>query len=122
MSDSINKEVERIMSYMYAIPSNTSYAFSVKEDSKKYPMPKEIIFNPPATIVYFTDGTKVVVKCNEDEEFVPEYGLAMAVLKKMYNGNRNKYLKFVNEAWDKHLTSKKEKFEKNEKLMKELFS
>ena len=40
---------------------------------------KNVIFNPPATVVYWTDGTKTVVKCNENDIFDPEKGLALAV-------------------------------------------
>lgn len=43
---------------------------------------KRIIFNPPVTIVFWQDGTKTVVKCQNGEEFDPEKGLAMAVIKK----------------------------------------
>ena len=42
---------------------------------------KRVIFNPPATIVYWSDGTKTVVKCSEKDVFDPEKGLAMAVAK-----------------------------------------
>lgn len=41
-----------------------------------------IIFNNPATIVYWTDGTKTVVKAH-DEEFSEEHGLAMAFARKV---------------------------------------
>lgn len=41
-----------------------------------------VIFNDPATIVFWSDGTKTVVKCCEDDEFDEEKGLAMAVCKK----------------------------------------
>lgn len=42
---------------------------------------ERIIFNDPATIVYWTDGTKTVVKAHEDE-FSEEHGLAMAMARK----------------------------------------
>lgn len=42
---------------------------------------KNVIFNPPATIVFWADGTKTVVKAH-GEEFDPEKGLAMAISKK----------------------------------------
>lgn len=29
----------------------------------------KVLFNPPATIVFWLDGTKTVVKCKEGEEF-----------------------------------------------------
>lgn len=38
---------------------------------------KNVIFNPPATVVYWTDGTKTVVKCNENDIFDLEKGLAL---------------------------------------------
>ena len=31
-----------------------------------------VIFNNPATIVFWSDGTKTVVKCDERDEFYPE--------------------------------------------------
>lgn len=43
---------------------------------------ERVIFNDPATIVFWTDGTKTVVKTH-DEPFDPEKGIAMALVKKM---------------------------------------
>jgi hypothetical protein len=51
---------------------------------------QKVIFNFPATIVYWTDGTKTVVKMQEDDVWDPEKGLAMAIVKKVY-GNRGNY-------------------------------
>ena len=48
------------------------------------------IFNDPATIVFWGDGTKTVVKCQDGDEFDPEKGLAMAIVKKAY-GNKGSY-------------------------------
>lgn len=50
---------------------------------------KDVIFNDPATIVYWKDGTKTVVKA-EGEKFDPEKGLAMAIAKKHF-GNEGTY-------------------------------
>lgn len=50
---------------------------------------EKVIFNYPATIVIWNDGTKTVVKC-ENEPFDPEKGLAMAISKKFF-GNRGNY-------------------------------
>lgn len=47
---------------------------------------KKVIFNDPATIVFWSDGTKTVVKCDERDEFDPEKGLAMAICKKHFGG------------------------------------
>lgn len=55
---------------------------------------KEAIFYDPATIVYWNDGTKTVVKC-QDEEFDKEKGLLAAIAKKVYGnkGNFNNIIK-----------------------------
>lgn len=50
---------------------------------------KDVIFNPPATIVFWKDGTKTVVKA-DGEEFDAEKGLAMAFSKK-FLGNKYDY-------------------------------
>lgn len=49
-----------------------------------------VIFNDPATIVFWADGTKTVVKCGKDDVYDPEKGLAMAIVKKLY-GNVGHY-------------------------------
>lgn len=49
-----------------------------------------VIFNNPATIVFWSDGSKTVVKCQEGDEFDPEKGLCMAIAKKSF-GNKGKY-------------------------------
>lgn len=50
---------------------------------------ENVIFNNPATIVFWADGTKTVVKA-DSEDFDPEKGLAMAIAKKFY-GNTGRY-------------------------------
>lgn len=59
-------------------------------NSSRIPEIKNVIFNDPATIVFWEDGTKTVVKCQDGDEFDPEKGLAMAVAKKTY-GNKGSY-------------------------------
>lgn len=62
---------------------------------------KKVIFNEPATIVFWGDGTKTVVKCSKDDEFDPEKGLAMAIAKKFF-GNENGYSKNIKKWTDKY--------------------
>ena len=50
---------------------------------------KKVKFNPPATIVFWTDNTKTVEKCS-GEDYDPEKGLAMCICKKML-GNKGNY-------------------------------
>lgn len=50
---------------------------------------QNVIFNDPATIVFWSDGTKTVVKA-ENEPYDPEKGLAMAIAKKFFD-NKSYY-------------------------------
>ena len=52
---------------------------------------KKVYFNDPVTVVLWTDGTKTIVRC-ENEAFDPEKGLAMAISKKAL-GNKGNYYK-----------------------------
>lgn len=61
--------------------------------SKKVYGIKKVIFNDPATIVFWNDGSKTVVKAH-DEEFDPEKGLAMAFSKKLLGNKGNYYNEF----------------------------
>ena len=62
---------------------------------KLKPQIKNVIFNDPATIVFWSDGTKTVVKTQEGEEFDPEKGLAMAISKKALGNKREYYHTFL---------------------------
>ena len=59
-------------------------------NTTKLPKIKDVIFNEPATIVMWSDGTKTVVKCQEGEGYDPEKGMAMAISKKAL-GNKGNY-------------------------------
>ena len=45
---------------------------------------KEVIFNDPATIVTFSDGSKVCVKACSKDTFNKETGLIYAIVKRLY--------------------------------------
>ena len=45
---------------------------------------KKVIFNGPATIVIWVDGSKTVVKCAEGDGYSKFSGLAIAMYKRMY--------------------------------------
>lgn len=76
------------------------YADGIEFWYDKHPQIKNVIFNPPATIVFWKDGTKTVVKAT-NEEFDAEKGLAMAVTKKCF-GNNYEYFKQVKKWTDKY--------------------
>ncbi|WP_289225466.1 hypothetical protein [Bacteroides acidifaciens] len=58
-------------------------------------MYEKVIFNEPATIVIWKDGSKTVVKCQKNDEYDPEKGLALCFMKKALGnkGNFNNILK-----------------------------
>lgn len=59
--------------------------------------PKKIVRNGPATIVFWKDGTKTVVKCH-DEDYDPEKGLAMALCRKLWGRcQTERYVKMMKE-------------------------
>ena len=71
------------------ILDSSLYAY-FKPNTTKLPEIKDIIFNEPATIIIWKDGTKTVVKCQEGEGYDPEKGMAMAISKKAL-GNKGNY-------------------------------
>lgn len=52
-------------------------------------MPTKVIFNNPATIIFWSDNTKTVVKATH-EPYDKEKGIAMAYMKKIF-GNKSRY-------------------------------
>lgn len=76
----------RLDAFKYAVND----VFGVAELHRKMALEiKKVIFNNPATIVFWADGTKTVVKA-KNEDFDPEKGLAMAITKKVF-GNKGSY-------------------------------
>lgn len=52
---------------------------------------KNVYFNYPHTIVMWADGTKTIVKCQEDDFYDNQTGLAMAIAKKALGNSGNYY-------------------------------
>lgn len=77
----------------------------VKKEYPTCPEIKNVIFNPPATIIFWADGSKTVVKTQNGEEFDPEKGLSMAIAKKHF-GNNGNYFEVI-KKWTEKCTSKK---------------
>ena len=51
----------------------------------------KVIFNDPATIVFWKDGSKTIAKCGEIDIYDPEKGLAMCFAKKLLGNEGNYY-------------------------------
>lgn len=67
-------------------------------------IPKKIIFNGPATIVFWTDGTKTVVKQSKLDYYDYEKGFAMCVVKKVFGDQYAHIRKMVNKSFEDTLT------------------
>ena len=67
--------------------------FDSKFDPNRKVVPdyKRVIFAPPATIVYWKDGTRTVVKCDERDVYDAKTGLALCYMKKAL-GNTSRAL------------------------------
>lgn len=79
-------------------PPFPGYAYKRKQSYPTYnfisiPLVKKIIFNDPATIILWADGTKTVVKCSEGDEYDPEKGLAFCYMKKIFGNNYYKNIR-----------------------------
>ena len=84
------------------------------ENRKEQPMNsivvKKIIFHDPATIIYWGDGTKTVVKCMKGDEFNPELGVAMCMLKRMLDPpSYARYKKHTQEYVNEYLEKQEKK-------------
>lgn len=87
-------DVNRALSKLI-FKSGEPYVIYPKENL--IPPIEKIIFNPPATIVFWDDGEKTVVKCKESDEFDYECGLAFAIAKR-YFGSRSEFKKAIGKA------------------------
>lgn len=80
--------------------ARTNYGKCYKGTTDKFAI-QRVLFNDPATIVFWKDGTKTVVKCQEGDVYSEEVGLALCFAKKALGnqGNfNNVFKKWVPEA------------------------
>lgn len=119
-SDKGEENYDRLLERMKSARKTTEWngcKCSVKEnmfDEETKPCITRVIFNPPATIVFWSDKSKTVAKCSEKDIFNPEVGLAMAILKRSFGADYYQMLR----SWipeDAYPTEKKEPETKEEK-------
>lgn len=60
--------------------------YVLNDDGTEYIYIKQVIYNDPATIVFWSDGTKTTSKRDCRDEYNPEMGLILAVMKKIVDG------------------------------------
>ena len=68
-------------------PPEIPYVFRPEKRVKA----KQVIFNPPATVVLWADGTKTVVKCDPEDTYNETTGVALCYMKKAL-GNTSREL------------------------------
>lgn len=62
---------------------------------------KKVIYNPPATVIIWADGTKTVAKCDKDDIYDKQTGFLIAYFKKLFGNEVAKQLrKWVWESED----------------------
>lgn len=71
-------------------------SFETKQSTNRRVKIKNVIFPDPATVVFWSDGTKTVVKTQGGEKYNKEKGLAMAIIKKI-TGNTGNYYEIFKE-------------------------
>lgn len=83
---------------------------------------QDVLFSGPATVIFWTDGTKTVAKCEKDDAYDKEKGFLVAWAKK--DGYKNMKL---HEALDKYVfnpTNKEEDAEEEmttEELLEDIY-
>ena len=106
--DKIYETLSNIDAHLAERLYKKTFVIKEKESNMLKGKIEKVIFNDPATIVFWKDGTKTVVKAS-NEEFDPEKGLAMAIAKKALGNNGNYFNEFK-----KWLTEEEEVVDVNE--------
>ena len=79
---------------------------AIAQKIEDYPSIEKVIFNNfckgekkiANVVVLWTDGDRTIRYCHEEDEYDPEYGVMLCVLRKMFSSNQyHKYLKMLQE-------------------------
>ena len=99
MKGGIKREMDILNNYMVNDAINTAVAYgraaAIMANNK--PQIDKVVFNDPATIIMWKDGTKTIVKAQDGEIYDPEKGMALAIAKKFLGNKGNYYNTF--EKW-----------------------
>lgn len=95
--DTLSKEQKKFVSEVAQAVEDETERVTVKRYVQEYARfqheykIKHVIFSGPATIVFWDDGDKTVVKCMDGDQLNYEMGIAMCTLKKIFGAS---YLNF----------------------------
>lgn len=73
------------------------YLKQEQERRLKKILPRKWVINGPATILFWQDGTKTIVKCNKDDEFDAQKGYLMAFFEKITGMSKHQIAKLMDE-------------------------
>ena len=105
-NDQIEKEILKAMTenneftFRNTLGAYTTYIQD--ENSFDLLKPERIIYNERATICYWKDGTKTVVKATDDDHMTHEHGVAMAIVRKLFP-SRQEFLRTVKSGHDTNI-------------------
>lgn len=85
------RDMKMVQEYIENIPADVARGSGKTRSNSLYlwTAPTKVIFHDPATIVFWTDGTKTVVKCQPGDTYSKEMGLALCFSKKMLGNQSN---------------------------------
>ena len=86
VSNNVKDILDDKMAYADVATRSTFYEEEIEHKSNKI-MPKKIISQGPATIVFWNDGTKTIVKKTAVDEHDSYAAFCAALAKKIYGGN-----------------------------------
>ena len=111
-------QVEALINPLNQVSSRSEAPYYTYYRSAPQATITNVIFNPPATIVFWSDHTKTVVKCDYDQEpYDPEKGIAMAIAKKTIGNNKYEYYNIFKhwlKKWDKQDKASQDDFNPTE--------
>lgn len=84
----VQSKLEDCVKYTEMDVRNTMAAYGMIREGTRFAIDR-VIFNEPATIVYWKDGTKTVVKCQPGDVYSKETGLALCFAKKALGNKGN---------------------------------
>ena len=70
--------------------------YIVDDKTGNYVYIKQVIYNAPATVVFWSDGVKTTSKCDKRDIYNPEMGLVLAVMKRLTS---NEYVTKLVHDW-----------------------
>lgn len=87
-SRSITYEVkieDHIFGKPHVLPG--TFVYRDKDNVMRRASIERVIYSNPATVVIWDDGTKTVCKCFANDQYNPETGLTVCILKKLVGGS-----------------------------------